>query len=51
MIGLLAARGGDGAATCARLRELVAASKVGLEGVQELETMAELLRRARRGRR
>jgi histidyl-tRNA synthetase len=32
-----------GAATCARLRELVAASPAGIEGVQELETIAELL--------
>ena len=32
-----------GAATCARLRELVGGSRVGLEGVQELEAIAELL--------
>jgi histidyl-tRNA synthetase len=32
-----------GAATCARLRELVAASPTGVEGVIELETIAELL--------
>ena len=34
---------GDAAATCARLRELVGGSQVGLEGVQELEAIAELL--------
>jgi len=34
---------GDAARTCARLRELVAGSKVGLDGVQELEAIAELL--------
>ena len=33
----------DGAATCARLRELVGGSQVGREGVEELETIAELL--------
>jgi histidyl-tRNA synthetase len=39
----LAARGDDGAATCAQLRDLVATSPAGLQGVQELETIAELL--------
>jgi len=33
----------DGAATCARLRELVGASEQGREGVDELETMAGFL--------
>jgi histidyl-tRNA synthetase len=37
------ARRDTGAATCARLRELVAASPTGIEGVAELETIAELL--------
>ncbi len=34
---------GDGAATCARLREVVTGSATGLEGVVELETIAALL--------
>jgi histidyl-tRNA synthetase len=33
----------DGAATCARLRELIGSSEQGREGVEELETMAEIL--------
>ncbi|MEM7547155.1 MAG: histidine--tRNA ligase [Pseudomonadota bacterium] len=33
----------DGAATCARLREVVAGSEAGLTGVTELETIAALL--------
>jgi len=43
VMAFLAARRASGAETCARLRELVAASHVGTEGVQELETIAELL--------
>ncbi len=43
ILDFLGARRDDGAATCARLRELVAGSETGLQGVQELETMAELL--------
>ena len=37
------AKGADAAATCAALRDLVDGSAVGLEGVAELETIAELL--------
>jgi len=43
IMGFVAARRDTGAATCARLRELVAASPTGIEGVTELETIAELL--------
>jgi histidyl-tRNA synthetase len=43
ILAFMAARQGDGAATCARLREIVAGSAVGLDGVQELEAIAELL--------
>ncbi len=43
IMGFVAARRDTGAATCARLRELVAASPTGTEGVNELETIAELL--------
>jgi histidyl-tRNA synthetase len=43
ILAFMAAKRADGAATCARLRELVGGSKAGLEGVLELETMAELL--------
>ena len=43
IMGFVSARRDTGAATCARLRELVAASPTGVEGVQELETIAELL--------
>jgi histidyl-tRNA synthetase len=43
ILGFMDARGPDAAATCARLRELVAASAAGAEGVAELETIAELL--------
>ncbi len=43
VMGFVSARRDSSAATCARLRELVAASPVGTEGVQELETIAELL--------
>jgi len=37
------ARRDTGGATCARLRELVGGSDIGLTGVQELETIAELM--------
>ncbi len=37
------ARRDTGGATCARLRELVGGSDMGLTGVQELETIAELM--------
>ncbi len=43
VMGFMAARRDTGAATAARLRELVGASTLGCEGVQELETIAELL--------
>ena len=43
VMGFMAAKRADGAATVARLRELAGGSEVGLEGVQELETIAELL--------
>ncbi|WP_299132798.1 histidine--tRNA ligase [uncultured Amaricoccus sp.] len=43
ILGVMAAGEGDGAATCARLRELVGSSEAGLRGVTELEQIAELL--------
>ena len=43
VMGFVSAKRETGAATCARLRELVGASTVGLEGVQEIETIAQLL--------
>ncbi|MEM1315578.1 MAG: histidine--tRNA ligase [Pseudomonadota bacterium] len=43
VMGFTAARRDTGAATCTRLRELVGASAAGAEGVDELETIAELL--------
>ncbi|RMD91932.1 MAG: histidine--tRNA ligase [Alphaproteobacteria bacterium] len=43
VMAFMAARREDGAATLARLREIVGASPTGLEGVAELETIAELL--------
>ncbi|KJZ18819.1 histidine--tRNA ligase [Loktanella sp. S4079] len=43
VMGFMEAKRDTGAATVARLRELVGASKVGGDGVAELETMAELL--------
>lgn len=43
VMAFMAAKRDTGAATAARLRDLVGASSLGLEGVQELETMAELL--------
>lgn len=42
IMGFMDARRDSGAATCARLRELVGGSDMGLTGVQELETIAEL---------
>lgn len=43
VMGFTTAKRDSGSATVARLRDLVGASAMGLEGVQELETMAELL--------
>lgn len=43
IMGFMDARRADGAATVARLRELVMGSQIGEQGVQELETIAELL--------
>ncbi len=43
ILGFTDARRENGTATCAALRDLVGVSKAGLEGVQELETIAELL--------
>lgn len=43
VMGFMAARRATGAATVARLRELVSGSPLGLEGVVELETIAGLL--------
>ena len=43
VMGFMAAKRADGPATVARLMELVTGSAMGLEGVQELETIAELL--------
>ena len=43
VMGFMAAKREDGAATLAALRDLVASSAIGLEGVQELETIASLL--------
>ncbi|MEM1276632.1 MAG: histidine--tRNA ligase [Pseudomonadota bacterium] len=43
IMGFVDARRESGAATCARLSELVGSSSVGVEGVQELETIADLL--------
>ncbi len=43
VMGFTSARRDSGAATVARLRELVGASVIGGEGVAELETIAELL--------
>ncbi|MDG4647257.1 histidine--tRNA ligase [Roseibacterium sp. SDUM158017] len=43
IMGFMDARRADGHATVARLHELVAGSPTGLEGVTELETIAELL--------
>lgn len=43
ILGFMAARGADGAGTCARLRDLVGGSVAGRAGVDELEQIAELL--------
>ena len=43
VMGFMAAKRDSGAATTSRLRELVGASTIGLEGVQELEIISELL--------
>ena len=43
VMGFTSARRATGAATVARLRELIGGSALGAEGVQELEMMAELL--------
>ena len=43
VMGFVSARRDTGAATCARLRELVGGSAIGADGVDELETIAELL--------
>ncbi|WP_102225122.1 histidine--tRNA ligase [Acidimangrovimonas sediminis] len=43
VMGFMDAKRADGAATCARLRELVTGSTMGTEGVDELETIAALL--------
>lgn len=43
IMGFVAAERADGAATCARLRDLVGGSEQGREGVEELETIAEFL--------
>lgn len=45
VMAFMAARRATGAETTARLRELVGPSAIGSEGVQELETIAELLDR------
>ena len=43
VIGFIEAKGATGAATVARLRELVAGSQIGVDGVDELEIIATLL--------
>ena len=43
VMGFMSARRDTGAETCARLRELAGGSATGLEGVEELETIASLL--------
>jgi histidyl-tRNA synthetase len=43
ILAFMDARGADSAATCATLRALAGGSRTGLEGVQELELMAELM--------
>lgn len=45
VMGFMAAKRTTGGETAARLRELVGHSAVGIEGVQELETIAEMLDR------
>ncbi len=43
VMGFMQAKRDSGTETCARLRELVGDSVIGLEGVEELETIADLL--------
>jgi histidyl-tRNA synthetase len=43
VMGFMSAKRADGPATVARLRELAGGSAIGLEGVEELETIAALL--------
>jgi len=43
IMGFVQAERADGAATCARLRELIGSSETGAEGVNELEEIATLL--------
>ncbi|MCA0273186.1 MAG: histidine--tRNA ligase [Proteobacteria bacterium] len=43
VLGFISAKRDSGTATVARLRELAGGSQIGLEGTQELETIAELL--------
>ncbi len=43
LLAFMDARAADSAATCAALRDLVRGSETGLAGVQELETIAELV--------
>ncbi len=43
LMGFMEAKGDSGASTVNRLRELVAGSEIGAEGVSELETIARLL--------
>ncbi|MDC0136405.1 histidine--tRNA ligase [Sulfitobacter sp.] len=43
VMGFMQAKRESGSETCARLRELVGDSVIGLEGVEELETIADLL--------
>ncbi len=43
IMGFMQAKRDNGVATCERLRELVGDSAIGIEGVNELETIAELL--------
>ncbi|WP_281856918.1 histidine--tRNA ligase [Litoreibacter halocynthiae] len=43
VMGFMEAKRASGTETVARLRELVAASEIGVAGVQELETIAELM--------
>ncbi len=43
VMGFMQAKRDDGVATCVRLRELVGDSTIGIEGVNELESIAELL--------
>jgi histidyl-tRNA synthetase len=42
VVAFLTSKGADGAATLRNLREAIGASEIGLEGIAELETMADL---------